>query len=114
MVMQEHCPAGPSVVSDCARVSLTGTRHGNLNQDIAFTRQEGAGVVAAVFDGHGLLGEAAAAAAAAALERTCDHWDTAFPAAKLASDLAFTMPVRELFADLNKAVLHAHDTAPPA
>jgi serine/threonine protein phosphatase PrpC len=61
-----------SVVCDFAMHSQHGTRHGEMNQDGVFCRRvassAGEVVVGAVFDGHGLLGELASAAAVARLE----------------------------------------------
>ena len=57
----------PCIVDTFASRSCHGARHGDLNQDAVFCERTalpiGDVVVAAVFDGHGLLGETAAAAA---------------------------------------------------
>ena len=63
--------AEPAVASGFGMYSRHGTRHGDLNQDVTFyekvSTEYGDVVVAAVFDGHGILGETAAKAAAIAL-----------------------------------------------
>lgn len=74
------------ICQDFSMNSQHGTRHGELNQDSCYgttVRVRSAGVagedeseivVCAAFDGHGLLGERAAVAAAAELETLCnDH-----------------------------------------
>ncbi|EDQ88918.1 uncharacterized protein MONBRDRAFT_25622, partial [Monosiga brevicollis MX1] len=96
---------------DCDSTSQHGSRHGKLNQDVPFCasfKQNGHRIaIAAVFDGHGLLGEIAAAMARdtmTALQPTF-AWDS-----------LLTQPeqgMREIFAQLDAAIVAAHD-APPA
>ena len=95
-----------------AEVSLTGSRHGHLNQDTAFTRQAGPVTVAAVFDGHGLLGENAAAAAAGALADFCSRWEISFPVAAMAAASNAEQLLQSVFAEMQEAVLCAHAAAP--
>ena len=64
--------------------------------------------VAGVFDGHGLLGERAASAAAAKLKEICHR--PGFNAKSFISKPAESM--RELFTELQAAVIAEHDTPP--
>ena len=62
----------PCIVEEFASQSQHGARHGTINQDAVFCERTalavGEVVVAAVFDGHGILGETAAAAAVARMK----------------------------------------------
>ena len=94
-------------VQDLAQLSQHGTRHGTLNQDAAFTCTLPDATVAAVFDGHGILGERAASAAVAELQSA-----TGAPgfAAGFAADPEHAMEV--LFEQLQRRVLAAHEDPP--
>eukprot|EP00052_Salpingoeca_macrocollata_P015281 m.121699 g.121699 ORF g.121699 m.121699 type:complete len:339 (+) comp19635_c0_seq5:34-1050(+) len=112
-----------SFVRDAAWFSRTGTRHGDMNQDTGvvdfLTDSTGAIVawVGAVFDGHGILGETAAASAANALRQCClasppkDKHDFRLDVRSLQKEPQAMM--NKLFQVLQDAVVQAH-TRPPS
>ena len=89
---------------------------GDLNQDsvISFAIQRESvpeAYVGAVFDGHGLLGERAAIAAAAHLKEICE--DSSFdPVAFVESEERASVAMKDLFAKLQARVISEHDHPP--
>eukprot|EP00053_Salpingoeca_punica_P009777 m.88035 g.88035 ORF g.88035 m.88035 type:complete len:591 (-) comp15159_c0_seq1:1727-3499(-) len=95
-------------------MSQCGRRHGSINQDnCVYEKIVGSdgevSWVGAVFDGHGLLGEVAAAAAVVALKEIVASGE--FQPAQIVASPKEGM--RRVFARLHEAVLATHERAPP-
>lgn len=111
-------PSPPSCVADIGKHSQHGTRHGELNQDSCWSGVAGSPTsplyVAAAFDGHGLLGERAAAAGVRTLQKLCED-PNALAGFVQGPDGAEPQPeaaMTELFSRLNEGVLAEHKTPP--